>query len=461
MFTEKAAQMRRERAIDKFITLSSVVDDGIVMSRNGSLIATIRVEGIPFETADDEFLDRRADQLNVLLRMIAADDTAIQIHRIRRFVRGRLSEPSAPGFARDFTLAYNNLVDQKPLMATELYVTLIERDLAPRSKARSVEVVEEALMERLKNFRNRVETLLQSLGKYGPRHLKETEVEGVRFSEQLSFYNFLLTGCWQSVRVPSSPLYQALGNVQVFVGSDVLELQSLEGRKFAQSVEIKDYALETFSGILDDLLYQKSATRSQSAHYPFIETQTFAFLSKAKGLKALQLQQKQLLSSKDAGRTQILQMSAAMDGVANGLFVMGEYSYSLLVIGDTEAEARSYAQRAVNSLADSGLLPFISTHALVGSYLSQQPDAWSERPRLATLTSVNFAHLAPLHNFPQGKRNGKRWLSCARQAVSPFTSTFIPQSPTKTPSTKRRLPTRRSSARRVRAKRRRSMRSLP
>ena len=43
MFTEKAAQMRRERAIDKFITLSSVVDDGIVMSRNGSLIATIRV----------------------------------------------------------------------------------------------------------------------------------------------------------------------------------------------------------------------------------------------------------------------------------------------------------------------------------------------------------------------------------------------------------------------------------
>ena len=193
--------MRRERAIDKFITLSSVVDDGIVMSRNGSLIATIRVEGIPFETADDEFLDRRADQLNVLLRMIAADDTAIQVHRIRRFVRDRLSEPSAPGFARDFTLAYNNLVDQKPLMATELYVTLIERDLTPRSKARSVEAVEAALMERLKNFRNRVETLLQSLGKYGPRLLKETVLEGVHFSEQLSFYNFLLTGCWQPVRV--------------------------------------------------------------------------------------------------------------------------------------------------------------------------------------------------------------------------------------------------------------------
>lgn len=41
--------------------------------------------------------------------------------------------------------------------------------------------------------------------------------------------------------------------------------------------------------------------------------------------------------------------------------------------------------------------------------MSQQPDAWSERPRLATLTSVNFSHLAPLHNFPQGKRNGNPW----------------------------------------------------
>ena len=68
----------------------SVVDDGIVMSRHGALIATVRVEGIPFETADDEFLDRRADQLNVFLRMIAAEDTANQIHRVRRFVRDRL-----------------------------------------------------------------------------------------------------------------------------------------------------------------------------------------------------------------------------------------------------------------------------------------------------------------------------------------------------------------------------------
>ena len=52
MLAEKAAQMRRERAIDKFITLSSVIDDGIVMSRHGALIATVRVEGIPFETAE-------------------------------------------------------------------------------------------------------------------------------------------------------------------------------------------------------------------------------------------------------------------------------------------------------------------------------------------------------------------------------------------------------------------------
>ena len=205
MLAEKAAQMRRERAIDKFITLSSVVDDGIVMSRHGALIATVRVEGIPFETADDEFLDRRADQLNVFLRMIAADDTAIQIHRVRRFVRDRLSEPAESGFARDFSVAYNNLVDQKPLMATELYVTLIERDISPLGKARNAEAATEALLERLKNFRNRVETLIQSLGKYSPRLLKEIRVDGVRFSEQLSFYNFLLTGCWQPVRIPSSP----------------------------------------------------------------------------------------------------------------------------------------------------------------------------------------------------------------------------------------------------------------
>ena len=98
-----------------------------------------------------------------------------------------------------------------------------------------------------------------------------------------------------------------------------------------------------------------------------------------------------------------------MDGVANGSFVMGEYAYGLLVFGDTEEKARAYAQSAINTLADEGFLPTLGTLALAGAYFSQLPDCFAMRPRIATLTSLNFAHLAPLHNFPQGKRDGNPW----------------------------------------------------
>lgn len=402
------SRMRREKPIDDFIPFSSLVADDVVMTRSGALLATFRLEGVPFQTTDDDVLDRFASALNVTLRMFASDETALQIHRVRRYITDRLTTPHEEGFAKRFAQAYGDFVASEPLMSTELYVTLISRDLTRIRKARSPEDLKLDLEVRLDEFQKRAATMAQQLGRYAPSRLGSFTDGDARYSSQLSFYNFLLAGRWQRVRVPDGPLYHSLGAVQVFLGSDVLELQSAGRSFYAQSVEIKDFAQGTFSGILDGLLCQKGMG-GQIIHYPFVETQTFCFLSKNRGLKALQLQQKQLLSSKDASYTQIQQMTAAMDGVANGSFVMGEYAYGLLVFGNTEEKARAYAQSAINTLADEGFLPTLGTLALAGAYFSQLPDCFAMRPRIATLTSLNFAHLAPLHNFPQGKRDGNPW----------------------------------------------------
>lgn len=408
MINEKLAQMRRERAIDQYIPLSSPIADGVVMTRTGALVATLRVAGVDFQTKDDEDVDRYSDELNQTFRMIASDEVAVQIHRVRRFIQDRLSDPEEPGFARDFSEAYNDMVGRDALMATELYVTFMVRDLNRFKQARTPEQIKSDLTAKLDEFEKRVALLTQQLSRYAPRRLKNYEKDGEVYSEQLEFFNFLITGTWQRVRIPNMPLYHALGNCQVWVGADMLEIQGLDGTRYAQSVEIKDYPLGTFSGILDNLLYQKSI----SGHlmlYPFVETQTFCFLSKNKGLKALQLQQKQLLASKDAGVSQIEQMAVALDGVANGAFVMGEYSYSLLVFAKTEKETRENAQAAMNTFADRGFLPILGTLALAGAWLSQLPDNFPHRTRTATLTSENFSQLAPLHNFSAGKRLGNPW----------------------------------------------------
>ena len=87
---------------------------------------------------------------------------------------------------------------------------------------------------------------------------------------------------------------------------------------------------------------------------------------------------------------------------------MGEYSYSLLVFGE-EKHVRKHAADAAQLLTKAGATPYLSTLALSASYLHQLPGMFKMRPRVAKITSLNFSHLASLHNFPCGKRDKNTW----------------------------------------------------
>ena len=404
------ALMQQEGTICDFVSLSSVVAPSVVMCRDGELVTTFLAKGVSFETVDEIEIEQAVNNLNILYRTIARNDFAVQIHRLRRPMSDELTPCQEKGFAHDLSLKYNRKIGTERLVATELYISLImkKRAILPR-KHRSVDAIRFELAERLEEFEKVVGQFARSLSRFEVQRLGEFELEdhkGVLFSEQLALYNFLLTGVMQRVRIPSGPLYTALGSVQLFVGRDMLEVQSAVGTTFVQSVELKDFTQATYAGILNGLLYPDI---SSVRPYVFIETQTFAFLSKNEGQKFLQLQQKQLLASEDAGVSQIEAMSAAIDGVVNGDFSVGEYSYTLTVFGDSVDEAKRNTQDAVKKLQDEGFLPFISTLALSAAYFSQLPCSFEYRPRVARITSINFAHLAPLHNFANGKRNGNPW----------------------------------------------------
>ena len=406
----KVKLMQGESSLDRFVTLSSVIAPSVVMGRDGELVTSYLLKGIAFETVDDVDIDQGINVLNVLYRAIARNDYAVQVHRLRRPMQDELTPCQEHGFARDLSQKYNQKVGQEKLMATELYITLINK---PRTllklkskKDRTVDAIRQELTDRLEEFEKIAGQFERSLSRFGPKRLGEYVKNGVKYSEQLSFYNFLLTGLMQPVRIPSCPLYQALGAAQIFIGSDTLELQHPEGSTFARCIELKDYTQATYAGILDGLLYPDISALEP---YRFIETQTFAFLSRSEGQKFLQIQQKQLLSSNDAGLSQIEAMTAAIDGVVNGDFAMGEYSYTLTVFADDLTTVKKASQDAATKLQSEGFIPFVSTMALAASFFSQLPCAFALRPRIARITSVNFAHLAPLHNFGSGKRNGNPW----------------------------------------------------
>ena len=99
------------------------------------------------------------------------------------------------GFARDLSLGYNRTIGHERLVATKLYITLIYKKRERISKkARSINAISREFEQRLEEFSNVAAQFERSLSRFNPVPLREYEVDGVIYSEQLSFYNFLITG---------------------------------------------------------------------------------------------------------------------------------------------------------------------------------------------------------------------------------------------------------------------------
>ncbi len=223
---------------------------------------------------------------------------------------------------------------------------------------------------------------------------------GALCSQQLEFYNFLLSGEWQKVRVPSCPLDEYLGTGWVYAGTETIEIRTANATRYARGIDFKDYANHTEPGILNGLMY---------SDYEYVITQSFSFMTKRDGKEFLTRQKQRLQNTEDGSASQIMEMDIAIDQLGRGDFVMGEYHYSLLVFAEDMETVRHNTSHAMNILQDNGFLATVIATATDAAFYAQLPCNWRYRPRVAGLTSLNFAGLSCFHNFRAGKRDGNPW----------------------------------------------------
>ena len=411
---------RRERPLAQYIPFSSLVADDVVMTRDGTLLATLSLAGVGFETEAAPVTDRMTDAFNRFLTSLSGEPVAVHAHRIRRRFRDSLAEVPGTGFAADFTRRCNRRTGGQTLMACELYLTLAMRtdaggrggllDSARRlfAPAPTLGDTENALSGSVKKFRGLVALLESTMADYGPRRLAVyRNAAGNRCSAQLTFYNFLFTGCWSEVLVPSCPLWMVLGNAQVFIGPDILQIDAGSGASYVQCIEIKDWPEATYSGMLDGLFYRNFASDAEG--YEFIESQSFAVMGRREAVSRLETQKRQLIGSADKAVSQIRDLVVAQDCIQNGRYALGDYSYSLAVFGRTERACRANTGDCYARLNEAGFMPAIATISAAANLFSILPGQYAWRPRLAKITSANFACMAPFHNFTPGKRDGNPW----------------------------------------------------
>jgi len=407
-------QMNNERAVAPFIPYSSHVSPNTIVTTQGDFLRIWRVAGISFETAEPDEILRRKDQLNTLLRSIASNNVALWTHNVRRRMSDRLNGLYDTDFCRNLDKKYYDSFAGYRMMGNELYLTVIYRPNPSRvgkafakSARRSVDEIlkeQKASIRKLDDIAFQVESSMRQYGTdatSGIEALTTYEDEsGALCSHALEFLNFLVSGEWQKVRVPSGQLNNYLGTAWVFVGAETIEIRSPTKTRYAMGIDFKDYAAHTEPGILNGLMYED---------YEYVITQSFSFMNKRDGKDFLERQQRQLANAEDGSATQIKEMTVAIDELIQGQFVMGQYHYSLLIFGESVEKVRRNTTSAMTIIGDMGFLAALIGTATDAAFYAQLPCNWSYRPRIAGLTSKNFAGLCSFHNFRAGKRDGNPW----------------------------------------------------
>lgn len=398
---------RIENPLARFVPFSSLVNDHEVITRGGDYLRVWRLDGVPFECADEHLIAERHEALCSLLRNLAGGQWAVWTHRLHRRVTDALTEPIDPGFARDLSCAYHARLAAQPMMGNEFYLTLVYRPnvssvtRALRSTARNRSEIAAAQADAVHVMAEKSALVERTLRGFGPELLGTRCHRGREYSEVAEFLAYLINGHWRPVPLRAGPLYRTLPITRLSFGADKLELRHGDERRYAALVDIKEYADAVEPGILNALLYEASE---------FIETQSFSILPRREAMRALELQRDQLIASDDVVASQVAEMEVALNELGDGQFCMGEYHYSLVVFGNDVADAGKRAAQAIGAVGEASSLQMAPVDLVAdAAWFAQWPGNWQWRPRDAKLSSRAFAALAAGHNFPRGKRDGNPW----------------------------------------------------
>lgn len=397
-------KLNEQKDYSKFIPYSTHVAPNVVITRNGDLIATWCCKGIDFEAAENEELNLSKDKLNMLIQSFSKKGISFYQHNIRYKVNETLEGHFSSDFAREINDKYYAGFNSKTLQRNRLYITLVYTPYSKMEKmsrkTANLKDKKQELAYQLEIMQELCARLDKALEHFGGDALTTFEKGGVLYSNQLSFYNYLITNRWQPVRVTSTPFYHLLGNTDLHFGKETGQISFNGENHFFRCIEIKDYTEETCEGFFDALMYINA---------DYVITQSFQSVPNNTAQAKLERQQNRLKSSNEAATSQVDNLTVALDDLASGRLSFGYCHFCMIIYGDSIKDVTDKTNETIAVLNNLGLIVTLANTALSASYFGQFPANFAYRPRLAMLSSKNYASLTSLHNFSSGKRNGNPW----------------------------------------------------
>jgi len=415
--------LRREVGVSKHIPLTHMVNDSMVETKSGDLLAVIALEGAAFHTEQNATLNHLH---RVWHRYICSldDRFGVYVTTHRSLVKHHLEGDFSGDFLQTINRDYMRGFNEKGVYQNRIYLTLIYRGIHSGKIGKGLKILQAITQKYLKNARaefrqqaisrlsHAVSRALTLLAIFRPTPLAANTQDGNRL---LQFFSLLcnLSVVWpmpqkvlavnpkkqvgekgKHVLFPESSLASYLPIKQLLFG-EIIQVNGLSksDKRFAVVMSMKGYPEETFSLVLNGLM---------NLSFEWISTHSFLIESNEVALKKIKQQVARLSNVNDAGISQQTQLKTLPDLIQSHQLRVGFHHHSLLILSETPESLETYIQQAAKCYLSIGF-------SVVRETLGQEPTFWAQIPgnhryiaRSSLITSENFADLCPLHNNQMG-----------------------------------------------------------
>ncbi|MBF9235608.1 VirB4 family type IV secretion/conjugal transfer ATPase [Microvirga alba] len=403
-----AARRKTEVEADRFVPYVRHVNDTVISLRAGDLMTVMKLEGVSFETADFSDIERLHFQLNSLWQNVSDERLAVWTHIVRRRESIYPEGDFKSEFSERLNAKYKARLLGEELFRNDIYLTLVWQTRQGAAKAANSlsklfgfqKAGGEMYEDGIKKLEKVVSTVKEGLATYRPEILSLVARDGLVFSEPMEFLHRIICGEHRDMPLVQGLLASALYTNRLIFGPETIQIRSPGRTKLAGMLAIKEYPATTRPGMLNRLL---------KVPFEFTLTQSFGFMSQSTAQSLMTRKQNQMVSSGDKGISQLLQLDEAQDDLISNRMVMGEHHLVLLVFGSDGKSLLDNLGHASARLSSGGAIVAREDLAIEAAYWSQLPGNFGHRARSGAITSRNFASLAPLHGFPQGRAEGNHW----------------------------------------------------
>ncbi|HBZ8014609.1 TPA: conjugal transfer protein [Klebsiella pneumoniae] len=346
------------------------------------IMAMIVLRGCPYETESKSHLNLNADSLNdyfVNLGKKEGSNLLIHTYQGRHKVEKEFNYSFDNEIVQGFTDAYLKQFTTGERMESVYSFALV-------LKYSDLDFAEARMKEYLELARN-------MLAPFQPKILGVREENGVLYSEiceQLFYYfNGYRKKC---VLTDTTRITDAMiDSVTSFENYDFIEIHPNKGgKRYAVTYDLRDFPIKPRVGMFDDAMEQ---------NIEFVLVQTFHYLRRNEMSDRLSKHYNNLAGSQ--GETEeTVRLADAAGKVADGALQFGLYTASLIVYGNSQAQA---FDRGTTMESKFGMAGFVrSTVTNVYSYLSLVP-GYNDLHYQSEKTTENLVAGFSLHGMPAGK----------------------------------------------------------